>query len=78
LLIYCKYLAAWKEPEEEEKRTFDGPFDIIKEYSEYSTIQGIVYIFFDYQTLFGKLFWILVVICMLILGGYWTGQVLFL
>ena len=34
-------------------------------------VQGLIYIFFSYQTLFGKVFWILVVLLMLILGLYW-------
>ena len=63
-----------KEEETQEKK-FDGPYEIIQDYSEYSTIQGIIYIFFSYQTNFGRFFWILVVIAMLILGSYWTVQV---
>jgi hypothetical protein len=40
----------------------------IKSYSEYSTIQGIVYIFQSKQTVGGKIFWILVVSFFLFLG----------
>jgi hypothetical protein len=47
-------------PDNEEKKQFESSFDIIHDYSEYSTIQGLIYIFFNYQTLFGKIFWILV------------------
>ena len=68
----------WNEIDQEvkaEEKRFDGPFDIVQDYSEYSTIQGIIYIFFSHQTTFGRFFWILVVIAMLILGSYWTGQV---
>ena len=70
--------AAWDEKSQDEKseeENFDGPYDIIEDYSDYSTIQGIIYIFFSYQTNFGRFFWILVVIGMLVLGGYWTAQV---
>ena len=63
------------EDEKSEEGNFDGPYDIIEDYSDYSTIQGIIYIFFSYQTNFGRFFWILVVIGMLVLGGYWTAQV---
>ena len=45
--------------------------DIIKEYSEYSTIQGLIYLFFPYQTKLGKIFWTLVILLMLALGLYW-------
>ena len=38
-----------KKEDEEEKTSFDGPYEIIEDYSDYSTIQGIVYIFFNYQ-----------------------------
>lgn len=53
------------------KTTFNSTYEIIEDYADYSTIQGIIYIFFIYQTIFGKVFWILVIILMLILGLYW-------
>jgi disulfide bond formation protein DsbB len=34
-------------------------------------MQGFIYIFFSYQTWFGRVFWILVIILMTILGLYW-------
>jgi amiloride-sensitive sodium channel len=49
-------------------------YDIVKDYSEYSTIQGIVYIFQTNQTTFGKIFWISVVTFMVLLGGYWSVE----
>ena len=49
-----------------------GSISIIKDYSGYSTIQGIVYIFQDNQTTFGKIFWSLVVFLMILLGCYWS------
>jgi hypothetical protein len=33
--------------------------------------QGFIYIFFSYQTWFGRIFWILVILLMTILGLYW-------
>ena len=60
--------------EEEEKRTFNSSYEIIVDYSEYSTIQGFIYIFFSYQTIFGKIFWIIVILGMLALGLYWCIQ----
>ena len=47
-------------------------FDVISEYSEYSTIQGVIYIFQSNQTQIGKVFWILVITSMLSLGTYWS------
>ena len=47
-------------------------YNIVKDYSEYSTIQGVVYIFQTNQTQIGKFFWSLVIIAMLALGTYWS------
>ncbi len=41
---------------------------------EYSSIQGVIYIFQANQSLCGRLFWILVVILMLMLGSYWSAD----
>jgi len=60
--------------DEEEKKTFNSSYEIVVDYSEYSTIQGLIYIFFSYQTLFGKIFWIIVILSMLALGLYWCIQ----
>ena len=49
-------------------------YDIVKDYSEYSTIQGILYIFQPNQTTFGKIFWIAVVIFMIVLGTFWSVE----
>ena len=49
-----------------------GKLSIIKDYSEYSTVQGIIYIFQDNQTTFGKIFWSSVVSLMILLGCYWS------
>jgi len=40
----------------------------LADYSEYSTIQGLVYIFQRRQTWFGRIFWIIIVLVMLSLG----------
>jgi len=45
---------------------------IVKDYSEYSSVQGVIYIFQANQTLLGRMFWILVVVLMLMLGSYWS------
>jgi len=47
-------------------------YEIVKDYSEYSTIQGIIYIFQTNQTTFGKIFWTAVVAFMVLLGAYWS------
>ncbi len=54
---------------EEEKKNVIG---VIKEYSEYSSIAGLLYIFMPDQTIAGKLFWIIFIILMLVLGTYWS------
>ena len=47
-------------------------YGIVQDYSEYSTIQGVIYIFQKQQTACGKIFWSLVVFLMLALGTYWS------
>lgn len=47
-------------------------FNIVRDYSEYSTIQGVIYLFQSSQTQVGRLFWLLVIISMLALGTYWS------
>ena len=47
-------------------------YNIIQDYSESSTIQGVVYIFQKNQTLYGKVFWLLVILGMLSLGTLWS------
>ena len=44
--------------------------NIIQNYSEISSIQGVVYIFQSHQTLVGRLFWIAVIAFMLTLGMF--------
>jgi len=48
----------------------------IQEYSEYSTIAGVVYIFMKDQTPFGKFYWTTWVILLLSLGTYWSIKVI--
>ncbi len=36
--------------------------NLYKEYSDYSTIAGLLYIFMPDQTLFGKLYWIIAIL----------------
>ena len=62
-----------------EKSTSKGKelYDIIQEYSEYSTVAGILYIFMPQQTMAGKLFWVLVVVSMLALSIYWSAVLYF-
>ncbi len=47
-------------------------YEIIQNYSEYSSIVGLLYVFMPDQTVAGKLFWITVIILMLVLGLYWS------
>ena len=47
-------------------------FSVIREYTEYSTIQGLIYLSLPKQTQAGRLFWSAVIAGMLILGSYWS------
>ena len=59
-------------PEKRRQSIRRETYDIVRDYSEYSTIQGIIYLFQSNQTQCGRMFWLLVVIAMLILGTYWS------
>ena len=48
---------------------------IVKNYSEYSTIQGIIYIFQSGQSIVGRIFWIFVVVLMLYFSAQMSWQV---
>ena len=61
-----------KRHQQQDRRMGKETYDIVKDYSEYSTIQGIIYIFQTNQTTFGKIFWIAVVASMVLLGTYWS------
>ncbi len=72
--------AAWYAVEvvsqdENKKKKFTSSSDIFLDYTEYSSIQGLIYIFFSYQTMIGKIFWTLVLLFMFSLGLYWCIQV---
>ena len=56
------------------EKTFNSATDIFLDYTEYSTIQGLIYIFFSYQTTLGKSFWSITLILMLMLGCYWCTE----
>jgi hypothetical protein len=62
------------DPLSEKKQPSQGArvYNIIQEYSEYSTIQGVLYIFKGNQTQVGRIFWSLVIFAMLLLGTYWS------
>ena len=59
-------------PEKRRQSIRRETYDILQDYSEYSTIQGVIYLFQSNQTQCGRMFWLLVVIAMLILGTYWS------
>ncbi len=54
------------------RKTSKEIYKAIQDYSEYSTIQGVVHIFSTNQKTVGKIFWILTVVSLLILGTYWS------
>ncbi len=74
------YLTAWDDGDSEEaceverKKIFASSSEILLDYTQYSTIQGLIYIFFSYQTIIGRLFWSAVLFFMFILGLYWCIQ----
>ena len=47
-------------------------YRLVVEHSEYSTIQGIHYIFLHSRGFVGKVFWALVVLGLFTLGTYWS------
>ncbi len=47
---------------------------MFQDYTEYSTIQGLIYIFTPQQTTIGRIFWSVVLILMLMLGIYWCQE----
>lgn len=49
-------------------------YTLVQEYSEYSTIQGVIYIFMKKQGLVQKAFWILVVLAVNTLAIYWSAK----
>jgi hypothetical protein len=63
-----------KRHRQQDRRMGREAFEIFKDYSEYSTIQGILYIFQPNQTTFGKIFWIAVVVFMFMLGAFWSVE----
>ncbi len=69
------FFSAWSKDDEDEddetKRPFKSSYEIWVEYTEYSTWMGLIYIFFNYQTMIGRIFWIIVMILMAALGLYW-------
>ena len=63
---------------EDKEKPFTTPLDILKDYAETSTIQGLPYLVFSYQTKFGRFFWVLVVLTMLGLGKFSDQMVSFI
>jgi hypothetical protein len=60
-----------------DKRGIRQALSMVRSYSEYSTIQGIIYIFQSGQSIAGRIFWIFVVILMLYLSAHMSWQVSF-
>ena len=70
---------AWDDVEEakkdeEKKKVFSSSSEIFLDYTEYSSIQGLIYVFLSYQTIIGKIFWTSVLLFMFSLGLYWCIQ----
>ena len=77
MFIDCLLQTAWDEEvnqDEKKKKQFSSSSEIFLDYTEYSSIQGLIYIFFSYQTMIGKFFWTSVLLFMLSLGLYWCIQ----
>jgi hypothetical protein len=58
--------------ENSKSELFASISDIIKEYTEYATIQGLVYLTLPNQTTFGKVIWASIVLLMMTMGIYWS------
>ena len=56
-----------------EKTELRNLLDILTDYAEHASVQGLIYLTFPYQTLFGKAYWIFIVLFMLALGIYWSA-----
>ena len=65
---HLKYLAWMTDGEEKKEKPFSTLLDILTDYAETGTIQGLPYLVFSHQTRLGKIFWTLVVLVMLGLG----------
>jgi len=63
-----------KDDGRKEKSRLKKTSDIFLEYTDYASIQGLNYIFVENQTIFGRLFWSIVVFLMALLGSYWCVQ----
>jgi hypothetical protein len=55
-----------------EKTEIKTLFDLLKDYAEHASVQGLIYLTFSYQTLCGKAYWISIILFMLALGIYWS------
>ena len=47
-------------------------YNVLKDYSEYSSLPGLVYIFKSELYWAGRVFWFVVIVSMLCLGFYWS------
>ncbi len=67
-------ISAWDddEPTNENKKLTLA--QVFLDYTEYSTIQGLAYIFFSYQIFIGRVFWSLILTLLFTLGMYWCQQ----
>ena len=76
MLIACLYASSENKEEfdEAEKKRNMSPLQILFEYGEHTTVQGLVYLILNYQTTFGKTFWSIMVLFMTILGCYWCME----
>ena len=66
------YIADYEDSAKE--KVFSSNFELFLDYTEFSTIQGLIYIFISHQTIIGRIFWSVVIILMLMLGIYWCRE----
>jgi len=78
LKLHKSTFIAWDNVEpvdgKEERKEFHSFYELFLNYTEFSTIQGLNYIFISHQTMIGRIFWTLTLILMFLLGFYWCNQ----
>jgi hypothetical protein len=67
------FFSAW-ETKDNKNEMYKSGYEVFLDYTEYSTMQGLIYIFASYQTRFGKFFWSAALVLLFSLGIYWCAQ----
>ena len=61
--------------DEVKEKVFNSAYEVFLDYTQYSTIQGLIFIFVSHhQNILGRMFWTFAVTFMLSLGVDWSFQ----